>query len=93
MNYFAGIDVSKATLDVTVVNLKKESFYSKFTNSNKGYKQLLHWLKTNQVDLSEMLLCMENTGLYSRGLCLFLAGQSIKVWVVMPIVIKRSIGL
>lgn len=93
MNYFAGIDVSKVTLDVTVYNLKKESFYSKFTNNNKGHKQLLSWLKVNHVDLTTTLFCMENTGLYSRGLSLFLTAQAVKVWVVTPIVIKRSIGL
>jgi transposase len=93
MNYFVGIDVSKATLDVTVCNLKKESFYSKFTNNNKGHKQLLSWLKANNVDVMETVFCMENTGLYSRGLSLFLTGRSVKVWVVMPITIKRSIGL
>lgn len=93
MNYFAGIDVSKVTLDVTVYNLKKESFYSKFTNNNKGHKQLLSWLKAHQIDLAEILFCMENTGLYSRGLSLFLTAKAVKIWVVMPIVIKRSIGL
>jgi transposase len=93
MNYFAGIDVSKATLDVTVYNLKKESFYSKFTNNKKGHKQLLSWLKANQINLAEILFCMENTGLYSRGLSLFLTAKAVKIWVVMPIVIKRSIGL
>jgi transposase len=93
MNYFAGIDVSKATLDVTVCNLKKESFYSKFTNNTKGHKQLLSWLKATGVDVAETLFCMENTGLYSRGLSLFLTTKAVKVWVVMPIVIKRSIGL
>lgn len=93
MNYFAGIDVSKATLDVTVCNLKRESFYSKFTNNNKGHKQLLSWLTAQQIDFTETLFCMENTGLYSRGISLFLTGKAVKVWVVMPIVIKRSIGL
>jgi transposase len=92
MNY-SGIDVSKVTLDVTVYNLKKESFYSKFTNNNKGHKELLSWLKANGADDTETLFCMENTGLYSRGLSLYLTSRSVKVWVVMPIMIKRSIGL
>ncbi|RVT95869.1 IS110 family transposase [Mucilaginibacter limnophilus] len=93
MNYFAGIDVSKATLDVTVLNAGKNLLYGRFANNVKGHKEMLKWLNAGQVVLGETLFCMENTGLYSRPLMLFLSVHGYKVWVVMPIVIKRSIGL
>lgn len=93
MNYFAGIDVSKAALDVTVLNAGKKTLYGKFTNNVKGHKEMLKWLNSEKAVSDETLFCMENTGLYSRPLMLFLAGHGCKVWIVMPIVIKRSIGL
>jgi transposase len=93
MNYFAGIDVSKATLDVSVYQKGRKSLYSKFGNHLKGYKQMLGWLTSHSILLTETLFCLENTGLYSRALTLFLAGMQCKAWVVMPVEIKRSMGL
>jgi transposase len=93
MKYFVGIDVSKATLDITVLNAGKKSLYGKFNNNAKGHKEMLKWLNAAQIVSGETLVCMENTGLYSRSPMLFLSGHGYKVWVVMPVVIKRSIGL
>ncbi|QXV64191.1 IS110 family transposase [Mucilaginibacter sp. 21P] len=93
MNYFAGIDVSKATLDVTLLSSEGCKLYSKFSNNTKGYKQLLKWVNLEKMLPEQTLFCMENTGLYSRPLMIYLFGLGYKVWVVMPVEIKRSIGL
>ena len=44
--HYAGIDVSKNTLDVTVIgNLQSLPFHLQIQNNLTGFKQLIHTLK------------------------------------------------
>ena len=69
MNYnaFIGIDVSKLTFDVFI---HEKSFKQQFTNSEKGFMSFVKWLKEvlAGVELSQVLVCFEHTGLYSLNL-------------------------
>jgi transposase len=90
-----GIDVSKRTFDLALSqNLNHGSMISnKFDNNLQGYKKLVSWLKKEGVSLDHLLVCLENTGIYHRGLVDFLQQQLVFVWVENPRQIKCSIGI
>ena len=91
---FVGIDVSKDTLDFSVVKEGKEISAFRIENSVKPIKATLQKLKKIEGYItSEILFCLEHTGLYNNHLttCLHQAGANI--WVEKAIQIKRSLGL
>ena len=66
-DYYIGIDVSKLTLDVTVLyeeeNITEIAYY-KIENKEKSITQFVK--KTlGKYDLKQILFCFENTGVYS----------------------------
>ena len=90
-----GIDISKKTFDVALSDNKANTKFinNQFSNNLKGYKELLKWLKTQKINLKELLVCMENTGIYHRCLVCFLISKEIFTWVETPFEIKWSMGL
>lgn len=86
-----GIDVSKETIDAHIY-CKKE--HKVFPNNNKGFKELLHWMKrTSGLDLEQIIICFEHTGLYSMPLATFLSKQKICFSMLPALEIKKSIGV
>src|SRR5690554_2150945 len=77
-----GIDVSKDTLDLTVISEGKPVYTGKVSNDKKGFKALLNHVKDSHV-------VMEATGPHYVQLALFLTEKKVKVSVVNPLVIKR----
>jgi transposase len=93
---FIGIDFSKSTFDVTLLeNIGQTSFVQQeFENEAKGYKSFLKWLvKQSKIKRDTWLFCGEHTGLYSRGLSEFLAKKNLFVWLENPLQIKCSWGI
>jgi len=93
--HILGIDLSKATIDLALSQNTANANIShkKFSNNIKGFNDLLAWLKQLKVDIHQVLVCLENTGIYGRCLVAFLQSEQAFVWVVNPVEIKRSIGL
>lgn len=97
MNYthFVGIDVSKETLDVTVINQQgiTES-QTTVENTSVSLKRLLkQWGKQKTVLVDQTLFCLEPTGHYSNMTVAVLLEMKFAVWVATPSDIKNSIGL
>ncbi len=94
--FFIGIDVSKSTLDVGLLDRDSPGsvHHRKVTNSDDGIVAMLHWLK-DQVGFSveNSLFCLEHTGMYNYALLQFFNQQNANVWVENPVQIKRSLGL
>lgn len=90
-----GIDVSKRAFDIALIqNLNHASMVSnKFGNDLSGYKKLVSWIKKEGISIDHLLVCLENTGIYHRGLVEFLQSQGAFVWVENPRQIKLSIGI
>lgn len=90
-----GIDISKKTFDVALSENKvnPKMINNQFTNNLKGFQGLLKWLKTEQINLNELLICMENTGVYHRCLVVYLQSKEVFTWVETPVEIKWSMGL
>jgi transposase len=97
MNYqnYLGIDVSKATLDVHLIDNEGSSVeQSCITNDSKSLKTLLNcWTRQKKIQLQSTLICLEPTGHYSNITIGTLVELNIAVWLANPIDIKNSIGL
>jgi transposase len=77
--WFVGIDISKMTLDCRVYcteNLKPEN-YLRVTNDMVGFKRLLKWFKSRKMQLAEIAVCMEHTGIYGLAASLLCARKGV----------------
>jgi len=88
---FVGIDISKGWIDVAVINGNLTD-HRNYENNKKEFKLMLSWLKTFARP-GEMILCMENTGVYSRPLWEYLITHNIPVVVENALQINRSMGI
>ena len=73
-----GIDVSKATLNVSVM-IGGKPLGRQFANTEEGYKSLINWLQHRKV--GQVHACLEATGCYSLGAALALheAGHTVSI--------------
>ena len=94
-NSFIGIDISKKTLDVTLLNIKeqKQSKHQQFTNDKKGFQKIEKWLEKLKVDFKTALFCMEHTGVYGYSIAAFLEEKEFKYSMVSGLELKRSMGI
>jgi len=78
---FVGIDISKLTFDVAILH---EGHYEhrQFNNNAGGFSDCLKWVKPFK---SNVLFCLEATGIYGLALAKFLCLQQQKVIVANPI--------
>lgn len=94
---FIGVDISKATLDVSILSAADSNtvYYQQFPNNSKGFTRLLKWIKQNSegVPLEDWKVCMENTGLYNLQLNCFLHERRIWQCLENALQIKRSMGV
>jgi len=94
---FIGIDISKATLDVSVLSPSDitDIDHRSFCNNTKGFSQLIRWLKQKSegVGVEDWRVCMENTGIYSLELNCLLNEKGIWQSMENALQIKRSMGV
>jgi transposase len=84
-----GADLSKKTIDFATL----QKNHLKVSNDSNGFKDLLKWIKTQKYILSEVMIVMEHTGLYSYQFEQFLCRREISFAKVPALAIKRSMGL
>ncbi|AUP80694.1 IS110 family RNA-guided transposase [Flavivirga eckloniae] len=85
-----GIDVSKKTLDIY---LHCSSKHKVFANDCQGYLLLIEWLGKQGIPREALLVCFENTGIYSRSLADFLWHNGFNYVMENALQIKRSMGI
>ncbi|QHE85081.1 IS110 family transposase [Hydrogenophaga sp. BPS33] len=91
-----GVDVSKAKLDVALLNDEGKYRCKVFANSGMGFAALHQWLQTHLPqgqELAALHVCMEATGSYHEPLALHLHDLGVRVSVVNPLRVKRFIEL
>jgi transposase len=88
--YNVGADLSKKTIDFFIHQLKA---FLKVDNSIAGFREMIKWFRQHSIDLSEVMIVMEHTGLYSYQLEQFLHQNGISFTKVSALAIKRSFGL
>lgn len=87
----AGVDVSKLTIDVCI-HLKGK--HKQFKNNTKGFRAFVKWTEKNTgVDIEQVMICFEHTGLYSLPLAMYLSEKQIRFSMVAALQIKRSLGI
>ena len=90
--YFFGVDVSKKTVDITLFD-QQQTVHRQFINTTSGMEGLKQWLQELNQNRSEVLFCMETTGLYCFPLTQFLADNGIDIWIEHAVQIKKSSSL
>ncbi|MBA9079410.1 IS110 family transposase [Rufibacter quisquiliarum] len=93
--FILGVDVSKDSLDVCLIDSQTQQASSqKFNNNKEGFRRLKAWCKLQSCGAGpETLACMEHTGLYTRQLVHYLLARDVRVWLESALQIKRSIGM
>lgn len=90
--YCVGVDIASSTFTVAVgampwqVILKPQTF----ENTEDGYQTLVAWFAEHHLAVSETVVCMEATGVYSEGLAYFLYAKGYRVAVQSPLEVKRT---
>lgn len=90
--YYVGIDISKSTFDVAIVNAEGTTSYV-FENSKKGTNAFIRKLRNQKIHLKDTLICLEHTGVYGKLVIAKLVEKQAFFCVEMPIKITRSIGM
>jgi len=96
ISFFIGVDISKSTLDVAIIdqNSPNAALHSVFPNTKTGITSLLCWVKKHtSKDKSDFIFCMEHTGVYGLTLCSTLSEKNILYSLVPALEIQRSIGM
>jgi transposase len=96
MNYqwFVGIDVSKSTLDITILKGSEISNYFQIENTEKEIKHLLRKLAVQEkINLKETVFCLEHTGIYNAHFLKIMEEKTLLVCLESSVHIKQSGGL
>lgn len=92
---FIGIDISKNTLDMSLLDLQgKQLHYQQIGNSPKEIKSCLSGLlKQFKLNNEETVFCMEYTGVYNLPLINHLKSLKALIWMESGTQISKSMGL
>lgn len=88
--HIIGADLSKNSIDFASHQFKTTL---KTDNNISGFKCLINWITQQGMDVSQVMIVMEHTGLYSYQLEQFLHRYCIGFTKVSGLAIKRSMGL
>lgn len=96
ISFFIGVDISKSTLDVTIINQDSpnSALHCVFPNSKTGITSLLSWVrKQASRNKQDLMFCMEHTGVYGLPLCSVLSEKGLLYSLIPALEIQRSIGI
>jgi transposase len=91
--HFIGIDVSKLTLDVTLMRDGNVAWHLQVSNDRSGILSIFKRLKSDKTAPGETLFCCEHTGIYNEPLIAVLTQKKAAVWMESALRIKQSSGL
>lgn len=94
--WFVGIDVSKKTLDCAILRLggkEKEAVCFQVQNDETGFMDIRSGIRSRKIEKNQLVVVMENTGMYCFELCCFLEATGIDYCVLNPLHVKLSFGL
>lgn len=102
-----GIDFSKETFDMTVLDMKKtngkvdadalaKAPHEQFKNQRGGYRKSLSWVKKvtgRKLDKDNAIFCGEATGKYSVRMSEYLRERGLFIWIDSGLRIRNSMGI
>ena len=92
--YFIGIDISKATLDISILHQGKKIVFKRIKNDEESIKLYINQILLDfSSPISKLLFMMEFTGIYNNPIVNVLEGINAHIWQANAIHIKRSGGL
>lgn len=90
---FIGIDVSKSTLDFSLVKDGRPVLHETVPNQNKNIMRTIRkFIEQAQGDYTDTVFCMEHTGIYNAKLINCLQQSGALIWIESGIQIKLSQG-
>jgi transposase len=94
-DYYIGIDISKLTLDVSILCERENSTTTEHYRIENREKSIAQFVKKHLGNCApeQMLFCFEDTGIYSMPLSYYLSDNKISYWQVPSLEIKRSRGI
>ena len=94
-NYFVGVDISKETLDLSLISQESYGSYKdkKINNTLKGYSEFKSWLKKKNIRKEDVMFCMAHTGTYGLMFFAWLTQEGYDFCVEAGLQIKRSLGM
>lgn len=95
---YLGIDVSKLTLDVSLLVVKNHQkdpmITERFDNNAQGIRKLHNWLKNKKVSFNkDSLVVIENTGVYHRLIWEYCSAHNLPIHIGNATHIKWSFGI
>lgn len=94
INYYIGVDVSKATLDWAVFDGQSIVLQTQLPNSEAGIKAAVKLVKAlPEFTPQTSIVCMEHTGIYNAIILSQLAIFSFPIWLESSLQIKKAGGL
>lgn len=94
--YFVGVDVSKKTLDLALLDEHGEIKYkATISNTKSDIEEFFKVIQSQfpDFDFSTTVVCLEHTGIYSQVLMDFLVSTPMKICVEMALQIQQSQGI
>jgi transposase len=94
-SFFIGIDVSKETLDFSLIITNGVQFHVQVSNNKAGIEQFIKQAKGHNKSFSfeNSLFCMEHTGIYNNPLLNYLYSKKANIWLEQANQIKASMGV
>jgi len=92
---FIGIDISKKTLDITLLDSQgKQLYYQQIDNAPQKIKSAFSGLfRQFKLKIQEVVFCMEYTGIYNLPLVNYLNHLKALIWMESGTQISKSMGL
>lgn len=90
--YFIGFDISADDFSASCITSPDNLVFStqKFLNNFDGFSGFISLLSKHNIQPSEVIICMEATGVYSESLSYFLASKGFTVCIEAPHKIKNK---
>jgi transposase len=90
--YFIGIDISKSKLDIAVLSSDREIVSECVISNNVGKVRSFFktFIKRHKIELDELLICCESTGIYNCPLQRVCSELSLGLWEEHAMRIKRA---
>ncbi len=94
IKHFIGIDVSKDTLDLSIVVDGKNLQHYCIKNSTREIKSTVNkFMKALGTTFDDTVFCMEHTGMYNLPLVKWLQCQQGKMWLESGVHIRKTLGM
>jgi len=94
IKHFIGVDVSKDTLDLSVVMEGKNLQHYRIKNSLQVIRSTVKKIMRDlRATVEDTIFCMEYTGMYNLPMVKWLHSQNGKIWLESGVHIRKTLGL